>query len=132
TACPTPNEIQEHLYRTLLTSDCSLWFSLNETGEKENCTKFWSNDILANSVFANRWKMQQLAEEVVVDENLNTVTALEPSGQEKAKLIKSRLLAENGESKKEVIHYHYANWRHFYQFPRNYSRINEPASTEHC
>lgn len=93
-------EIRDHLYHTFITSDCTLWFTLNECHDRP---RFWSSRSLKEITFPDNWKITNVKEEVVAKRG--------PSGKRhNPKLIRSTLLATNGKATKTITHYHYDNW----------------------
>src|SRR5205085_1887866 len=55
-------EIADHLYHTMIASDCPLWFTLNECIDRP---RFWSNKYLRKLKFPKNWKIGNIREKII-------------------------------------------------------------------
>ncbi|MBS0654352.1 MAG: hypothetical protein JSR46_01115 [Verrucomicrobia bacterium] len=97
------DQIPDHLYHAIIKPNCALWFTLNECHDG----RFWTEKKLANIQLPENWKVTRLGEELVSEKMLEQPTDNEGKTP---RLIKTTLRAENGETSKEITHYHYDNW----------------------
>jgi protein tyrosine phosphatase len=103
--CASPKDqdgdIQSHFYETMVSRDCGMWFTLNQT-KKENRLKFWDPALIGP--LKDGWKVQLVKEETV-------------KKAKDASIIKSTLVATKADKTKQIEHFHYDGWEDHSEAP---------------